>query len=783
SLLITVAMFAILSILIMSVLAMTTSGYSMRIKSNKRIENFYAADSGLEIAQKVLHDYLGLSVKKANEVVELDISKPMSEKMLIFKTEFIRELRLNSLEGRPRIESEIKNSSKYDNYKRENNLSPIVIDTKLNYLLKDENKKNENDNSVVIDDSSTRDSVLNYENKEINGFVLDVNSKFTDKNGNEREVSVEFHIEIPEYGKELIEAKNATAPSILNYIVGVDGDYTITTDTATTVLGDMWVKGNGANENSNSSNKYNGGITVKQAENSPYGPPQVSWNGKIATNSTLNIQDVIFKMSNENSGSEGNIYARNVKIDGNKTKPVGDNKLFGNRTNMSVYNDFIMNGIENELELQNYYGLNDINDYENEWQGGNLKTAQKSSAMIINSIDFGIKSKINVIKDLYLLGTSYLELTGQDYQTGQSTIINQVSRPYTIQDGKYIYEYKKYENGAIQIAEKNNSDDEIDLVLKDKIAMAESFYQTNGAEFKNGITVPEKNVGTTGVLLANGEVIANTFTGEKITRAEDKQKEFVKEVFNMGDEKEYSKTDFWKNKLNYSVEDSFNWNEIDKIATEYYRSSPETPENALDPKVVFKGGNDKDFIHLTTKMTLNDIMDEAKKDNHELGTYGKVWTDVKQVPHMILSSSSKEIVLRNVANNREPQLISKPEDSKIIYEVNIGNVNEAPPLLVIAKGKVTVEPFNGYNHTMLISKDNVEVIIPYGSTAIIGNYDAGNGKGDKKLINELFKYVLESNKILGSIGGSIFEGNEMVVAENAIEISKLIKRKNWVLKK
>ena len=77
SILITVGMFAMLSILIMSVLAMTTSGYSLRIKNNKRIENFYAADSGLEISQKVLHDYLGKVVKASlNKVDEYVQSKP-----------------------------------------------------------------------------------------------------------------------------------------------------------------------------------------------------------------------------------------------------------------------------------------------------------------------------------------------------------------------------------------------------------------------------------------------------------------------------------------------------------------------------------------------------------------------------------------------------------------------------------------------------------------------------------------------------------------------------------
>lgn len=84
---------------------------------------------------------------------------------------------------------------------------------------------------------------------------------------------------------------------------------------------------------------------------------------------------------------------------------------------------------------------------------------------------------------------------------------------------------------------------------------------------------------------------------------------------------------------------------------------------------------------------------------------------------------------------------------------------------------------------MLISADNAEIKVPYGVPAVIGNYDSGTSEGKQKLINELFKYILEKDSILGGVGGSILIGSEDRVTTNAIEVSHLIKSKNWKLNK
>lgn len=773
SLLVTVAMFAVLSILIMSVLAMTTSGYSLRIKSNKRIENFYAADSGIEISQKVIHDYLGEVVRASlNKVEQYVKAQPdgklsQSEKEEKFE-EFFKDIVLNGgelideslvfIKDLRSVKGEVEFPTNYDAFKRDGKNIEIKGETK------------------AIDESEAVIAAPAAPYKNINKFSLNVKSNFTDKDNKDREVEVDFDILIPEYGKLLVRAKNSKAPNVLDYIVGVDGDYTITTDTTTTVLGDMWVKGNTAGDSIvNLENKYDGGITVRQPEGSTYGAPEVRWDGTIATNGTLDIDNIVFKSGIESESGEENIFARNVRVDNSKTKS-GKSFLFGNQTNLHVYNDFVIQGKDNNVELKNFYGLNDINDYEKNWENKKIKNAQKSSSMIINSEDFGKGSTIKVFNDLYILGTSYLDLKGNDYQTGQSTIMNNISRPYTMRDDNYLYQYKSYDNGGIHIATKDKDGKDISLNGEQgKIALANNFYKTNTDYFKAGLTAPENNIASTGVILANDKATVKTPTIEQLNKAKEKQNKFVQEVFYMGSEEKYGQRDFWDNKVKTSVNGSFKWEGINDIAQTDYNA--DTSAMLTD-----MGGNNKDFIHITTKKTLNEIMTEAKNDGHELGKYGDRWgVGNKAVPHIILSNSSKELVLRNTGSGAAK--LEKETDTQIIYNVNIGNLADAPPLLVIAKGKITFEPFNGYNHIMLISADNAEIKIPYGVPATIGNYDSGTGDGKQKLINELFKYVLENDSILGGVGGSIILGSEDKVTTNAIEVSHLIKSKNWKLNK
>lgn len=786
SILITVGMFAMLSILIMSVLAMTTSGYSLRIKNNKRIENFYAADSGLEISQKVLHDYLGKVVKASlNKVDEYVQSKPdgklsQSEKEEKFQ-EFFKDIILNGgtlkddtgnvIEQLKTVKDEVELPSNYDSFKRDG--KNIEIQSEIKSLKKDGTE-------IVI-------PTIPY--KDIYKFSLNVKSNFTDKDNKDREVEVDFDILIPEYGKLLVRVKNSKAPNILDYIVGVDGNYTLTVNGSTSVLGDIWVKGKTNSDIIDLSDKYSGGITLSSSGDSA---SSINWNGKIATNETLRIKDVSLAVEAEKN-KERNVFARNVHISNNKTK--SSKEVFGESVNLHVYNDFVMEGKENNVVLNNYYGLNDINDYEANWTNKNLSNAQKSSAMLINALDFSSGSSIYIMNNLFILGTSYLDLKGNDYQTGQSTIMNNISRPYTMRYDDYIYEYKSYDNGGIQIATKDKNGNKIPLNSDEKnknskVDLAKKFYESS-ENLKSGITVPDKKIVSPGVVLANGEAVVNTPTGEQLELIKEKQSLFVAEVFNMGSDKKYGQKDFWNNEVKESVKDSFKWSEISTIANKNYSS---------DSKIQYIDGNKEDFVHLASKNTIKEIYDEAKKVNNEFGDYESIISLIpNEHANLILSNSDKEIIIRSTGKaqqieKNEQTRISEVEietetglKKQIIYDIDIGGDTQgnATPLLIIAKGNVTLEvKENSFNYVMVISASDSEI---KGNPSHIGNFSAGKGTtttgNERNMINEMFKYILESSEFLGSIGGDIFEGNEDIITTNAIEISHLIKSKNWKLNK
>lgn len=791
SILITVGIFAMLSILIMSVLAMTTSGYSLRIKNNKRIENFYAADSGLEISQKVLHDYLGKVVKASlNKVDEYVKSKPdgklsQSEKEEKFQ-EFFKDIILkggtlkddtgNVIEQLKTVKDEVELPSNYDSFKRDG--KNIEIQSEIKSLKKDGTE-------IVI-------PIIPY--KDIYKFSLNVKSNFIDKDNKDREVEVDFDILIPEYGKLLVRSKPLEVPSILNYIVGVDGDYIIDGTGAINVMGDMWVKGNKANKLTKY-NKYDGGITIKNSQQGT----EINWKGNIVTPATLKIENTLLVLknaravSNENPNEvlEQNIYAGNLIIENNQKQRE---PYFGKEHNVFVYNDFIMNGTENPISIKNYYGLNDINNINGKFGIDNTykNHLDTSSSMLINNLTKN-ETYFNVENDAYILGASYLDL-GDAYQTGQSTVINQLTRPYTKRNDNYIYKYK----GNMHIADKNKETNE-SLSLGEKAALVEEYYndETNSDELKlaDGFVI-KGNLYNVGAVLAKTKDKKGNFTGkinpsnsekiaEKMEFIIEKQKEYVKEVFNMGVEGNYTQQDFWNNEVNNSVKDSFNWSEIEELAKTFntiegniLRLDPDG-EKPIEER---KSG----IIHLVSDKSIDYTMRKAyneanlpdKKELHPLGTYGREWINTTDKANIILNSTEKIIEIRSTEGNSKIEY----EKDKIIYKVKIGS----QPLLLISKGDIIYNDLNAVNHNMLISAGSVtQNVAPSGN---IGNYatpsqanEIGYEVGQVKLINELFKFTLEDEEIMGEIGDKIFGQSKIITS--AIEVSHLIKSKNWKLNK
>lgn len=792
SLLVVVAMMAILSVLIVSLLAMTTSGYKLRVDSNNRVEGFYGADSGLEISEKVLQDYLKANIETSNKAVSssLDVDEKNKEFKKSFNKFIIEGGKSTKLplydnptlisgeyEYKPLIEEIIIN----EYYKKFDRKDVSIENVKLYYTM-DINKSNYQE--LVYPVTLSEDTMAL-----IKGFRLELESEYK-KNSKTRRVAVKFNIDIPDYGKKLVDIKSGM-PEVLDYIFGVDGNYNLNANTTISVLGDMWVKGKDVDQNNLKEDKYKNGINIYSTQKNN---PNVSWDGNITTAANFNIKDVDLTIGNKTT-DEQKIFARNVIVEANNSLKT----LFGENLDVYVYNDFVYNSKNSKLNMNNLYAINDINNYHKNIEGQfKLDESERSSSIIINSEDFGDGSSINIAKDMYVLGSSYLDLT-KPYQTGQSVVINQISSPYTVRYDGYIYEYDN--KGKVHIVKEDKNGKELNLLDKAKLVTDKPLTEVEN-KFAKGLTAT--NIYNTAAVLANNDIIAPKMNFD-MKSIEEKQKEYAKEVFYMGNkDKKYSTDDFWRKEVDVTVASSFDWRSMKKLTDDYGKcencdkcdaGEVGTHDNhcricdlcKLSDNNTLKAKEDG-FLHLETKKTVDDIISDSKKNEnensnlHEYELGGGIGT--KPI-NIILNSSDKKLKIKQVDKIPEGKDLISDDGTTITYYF-VDGVN-APypivPLLVISKTDVEFETSQQYNYSMLLSAGDatLSILAEPGWSTIVGNYATQSKNGEWNLINELFKYSLSSDGALSGIGGEIFNSKESKIANESIEISDLIKREKWQL--
>lgn len=789
SLLVVVAMMAILSVLIVSLLAMTTSGYKLRVDSNNRVEGFYGADSGLEISEKVLQDYLKANIETSNKAVSSSLD--VDEKNKEFKKSFNKFI----IEGGKSTKLPL-----YDNptlISGEYEYKPLIEEIAINEYYKKFDRKDVSTENVKlyyttdINKSNYQELIYPVTLSEetmalIKGFRLELESEYK-KNSKTRRVAVKFNIDIPDYGKAISKA-DSSSPDIFDYIFAVDGNYELRAGGTVSVLGDIWVKGRETKSDNLIENKYKNGIVLKSGSDI-YKNPNITWDGNIATASNLEVSDVNLNIGTNGTGAH-KIFAKNLVVN-----TENNSNLFGNSLDVYLYNDFVYNSKSSKLNMKNLYAINDINNYQNNvTTGDKLDESERSSSMIINSNDFGQGSNINIGNDMYVLGSSYLDLT-KPYQTGQSVVINGISSPYTVRYDDYIYNYD--EKGKVHIIDTDQQGNELDIFKKADLVLKKRLTDKENT-FSNGIQA--LNIYNTAAVLAKGNVIGpNKNINMDIVK--EKQKEYVTEVFNMGNDKNVSSDDFEKKEVKASVEDSFDWFGMAKMIKGYgkCRDCPnydatgnckqqDTHCKTCDTcKLTFNNTMKikKDgFLHLQSKVTIKDIIAESEKNPDENSELGKEPglsgpTDLRdQKINLILNATDKKLKIEQVNNGHSKAGDIEDDGSTITYYFENSPFGLLiNPVLIISKGDVEFKTETHNNYSMILTAGDTVVSTPAVGTHI-GNYSVPSSKG---LINELFKYSLGSNGILSGIGGSIFGSTENIEVKEAIEISDLIEREKWQL--
>ena len=631
-----VCLCAVLSILTISLMAATTGGFSLRKDQNKRIENFYSADSGIEIAENKIMIVIEEAIKSGNDVIDfiklnissypdIDITQKGWEQEP-FKKEFERYIDENLEKGIDNVQ--IDNilpaivpalSTIYDEFERDG--KKIKVDAK-------KGKRYEDGHEIASGGDYSKDREQKWK----------IKSNFKDKDENEREVLVNYNVKTPDYGK--IAGEMVENTGIFDYIMAIDGNLDIYNGGTFKSLGDMWVGGkNQSGDRSTDLLTYDPGIKLQKGTNTK---GTFDWSGSIITPKDMMIDNVYLKASN--------IYSDDLLVKMEGGAPPADFRdkdiILGNGSegvenplgegSLNLYNDLIFDVTNTKIKMENYYGLNDIDSNQNPTDA-DLTTDKanwgKSSSIIVASEDFGTNSKIEISENMHVMGTAYLQLDGVDYKTGESIAINKYSEPYTqrkineLGSDEYLYKYIN----PLQVVDKKMVDNEYkNLSVTDKVEIVKEFLKSSDSNFNkvgfSGIDLKGKAY-TTGVMYNNGD-ISKSFEilpecgedGHSHNIVDCKQKEYTEEVYNMGGKLSNAEAEMYfdEKRTLASVENSFNWNFIknnimskENIKDEVGREIFKRDENLVYPI----GEEDKTIAVFKSTMKVGEIIPTLVVEN------------------------------------------------------------------------------------------------------------------------------------------------------------------------
>lgn len=480
SMLLTVAIFGILSIVGTSMLAVTTANYKIRIQENNRIKNLYSAESGIELAYVELLNCVEEAIKQGREEARKSENTILSEsqKNKVFKLKYTESLK-----------------------------SQLAVDRRYSFSSGDATVSFDVDDDSISSDTGE------------GSLLITLNSYFRDSDSKERIVSVEYTVDIPDYVQTgIISDVNA-----LNYSIATDGNLYINNVRGTNfnVYGDLWIRGRRSGDINFDPiiNKYEGGAHLTQSD--------VIFNGSLITpaNVTLNGSELEVKDS---------IFAENVLLGTASHNQDGDKAKLITR-NIYLANDLVITSMNGVASIDNFYGFNDARTVVN----GN--EVRGSSSIIVNSENWvnnwsdtnidGYKLKIN--DNAYIMGSAYLKLDDVIYQTGESVALkgNYMAYAYPflgdIENTEYVY------LDPYLFIDKNGEG--VDLSVVDKAEHFKYINDNNIMEIKKSIISLPDNTYTIGAAVSGEEVIGSSYQVDIEETINSLKEEFVKQAYFMGE--------------------------------------------------------------------------------------------------------------------------------------------------------------------------------------------------------------------------------------------------------
>lgn len=548
SLMMVVIMFAILSVLGMSIIAMTSNDYYRKVSETKKLQNLYGAESGLDISYNILAKNFEAGVVYANKAVEYKINEEeangsLSKNQLeTLKKETFKESFNNFIDST--LDECIEKSLivSINNYKTGLRLDSL-LDASGNpnadnygYLLI--NKVDQTTGTEITADvtavKKNADS-LTINAKENDSFDIVITSRFAPNTEEARKISAEYKINVPEYGFYLkYEDISMEIHPILNKTIAVDGDMLVSADT--NIKGDIYVKGSDVSSITDFTyDKYKGGVEVI-GTGFDIGKTNFDVIGDIVTTKSLKLKEF------SDASVNGNVFASSVAL--GRTSDIDSISTNSSFTNiptegkgMYLSNDLAINGDNISANINNFYGINDISINNGNQYSGDQSKAIDSSSIILNSNN-NVSLKINTLA--YICGTAYINNDeNEKYQTGESVAFKGNYIAYSDTLGKEDVKLDYYK--PLQLISKINGSDE--LVIE-KAKHFKEYWENKAFDNVVNVELPTETYSAGAYVTNNTNNTNNKVQYEdryKITSEFEKdnifdlRKEYINQVYYFGD--------------------------------------------------------------------------------------------------------------------------------------------------------------------------------------------------------------------------------------------------------
>lgn len=442
SLVVVVIIFGMLIVFGTAMLSMTTGEYRLRTQESKRVENLYSSESGLDLAYNIIIKTFNAAViygdKKAEEFKVTQIAKIRKQNeddkkanpKAIMKAEEVSYTDINNTfqdAFRAFINPIKPIDDKFTN-RCQDELRRAIFNNQYIQSIQDDGAGSFKISDAAVTFSGDKPEMridLNDGIKYDLGkkqYSIKIQSSFTSKSttgDNLRKIEANYDLTVPNYGDVSYEESNKVIGKYpaLQKIINVDGNMSIDmlqntlSNITTNIEGNIFVKGKGESTLV-ANNKYKGGIIINGA-NVNFNDDTDASNNDVATSNTFNIQN------NAHVTLGGNLYAGNVyagnagDVSETTNTGEGDKSSLTIDKDMIVDNDLAIKANETQINMKNFYGINDIIDTT-------APKARTSSSIIVNG---GNKtSEIKVSDSAYIMGVAYID-AGIGYQTGESLAV------------------------------------------------------------------------------------------------------------------------------------------------------------------------------------------------------------------------------------------------------------------------------------------------------------------------------------------------------------------------